>query len=62
MSNTSKSNFLNNTEDIIENVLTNQDHVVVETSQGNVVLITEEEYNKLVLNVNLAKYRNRVGD
>ena len=62
MSNTSKSNFLNNTEDIIENVLTNQDHVVVETSQGNVVLITEEEYNKLVLNINLAKYRNRVGD
>ena len=62
MSNTSKSNFLNNTEDIIENVLTKQDHVVVETSQGNVVLITEEEYNKLVLNVNLAKYRNRVGD
>ena len=62
MSNTSKSNFLNNTEDIIENVLSNQDHVVIETNQGNVVLITEEEYDKLVLNVNLAKYRNRVGD
>lgn len=62
MSNTSKSNFLNNTEDIIENVLSNQDHVVIETNQDNVVLITEGEYNKLVLNVNLAKYRNRVGD
>lgn len=62
MPNTSKSNFLNNTEDIIENVLSNQDHVVIETNQGNVVLITEEECNKLVLNVNLAKYRNRVGD
>lgn len=62
MSNTSKSNFLNNTEDIIENVLSNQDHVIIETNQGNVLLITEEEYNKLILNVNLTKYRNRVGD
>ena len=62
MSNTSKSNFLNNTEDIIDNVLSNQDHVVIETNQGNVVLITEEEFNKLVLNINFAKYRNRVGE
>ena len=53
MSNTSKSNFLNNTEDIIENVIMNKDHVVIETNQGNVVLITEEKYNKLILNVNL---------
>ena len=53
MSNTSKSNFLNNTEDIIENVLIKQTHVIIETNQGNVVLITEKEYNKLALNTNL---------
>ena len=53
MSNTSKSNFLNNAEDIIENILTKQNHVIIETNQGNVVLITEKEYNKLVLNTNL---------
>lgn len=62
MSTTSKSNFLNNTEAIIENIISNKDHVVVETDKGNVVLISEEEYDKLVFNVNLSNYRNRAGD
>lgn len=62
MSITSKSNFINNTEDIIENVLINKDHVIVETDNGNVVLITEDEYEKLVLNLNLFYYKNRTGD
>ena len=62
MSTTSKSNFLNNTEAIIENIISNKDHVVVETERGNVILIPEEEYDKLVFNVNLSKYRNRAGD
>ena len=62
MSTTSKSNFLNNAEDIIENVINNKDHFVIETDKDNVVLITEEEYDKLVLNVNLVNYRNRTGD
>lgn len=62
MSTTSKSNFINNTEDIIENVIINKDHVVIETDNGNVVLITEDEYEKLLLNLNLFYYRNRAGD
>lgn len=61
MSTTSKSNFLNNTEDIIENVIANKDFVTIETDKGNVVLITEEEYENLVFNVNLSNYRNRTG-
>ena len=62
MSTTSKSNFLNNAEDIIENVINNKDHFIIETDKGNAVLISEEEYNKLVFNVNLSNYRNRAGD
>ena len=60
MSTTSKSNFLNNTEAIIENVITNKDHVIIETNKGNAVLLSEDEYDKLVFNVNLYNYRNRV--
>lgn len=62
MSTTSKSNFLNNAEDIIENVINNKDHFIIETDKGNAVLISEEEYNKLVFNLNLSNYRNRAGD
>ena len=62
MSTTSKSNFLNNAEDIIENVITNKDFVVIETDKGNVVLITEEDYENFVFNMNLLNYRNRAGD
>ena len=62
MSTTSKTNFINNAENIIENVIENKDHVIIETNKGNVVLISEEEYEDLVFNVNPFSYRNRVGD
>ena len=47
MSETSKSNFLNNTEDIINHILNSKDFLLIKSKEGNVVLLPEEEYNKL---------------
>lgn len=61
MSETSKSNFLNNVEDMISNVLNNKDFLVIKTQEGNVVMLTEEEYEFLVMNAKNIQYK-RAGD
>lgn len=41
---TTLSNFINNAEDIISNVLLNEEPTKIVTKNGNVVLITEAQY------------------
>lgn len=48
MNYTSLSNFLNNAEDIINNTIANEEHTTIKTNDGNVVLITEHQYEYLI--------------
>lgn len=57
MIDTSLSNFLNNTEAIISNSISNDEPVTIKSEYCNMVLITEDEYRRLVLNDNILKYR-----
>lgn len=57
MINTSLSNFLNNTEAIISNSISNDEPVTIKSEYCNMILITEDEYKRLVLNDNILKYR-----
>ena len=59
MKQTSLPNFLNNTEYIINNVLDGNEPVVIKLQEGNVILMTEEEYNILVLNSNMANIKEQ---
>lgn len=61
MSTTSKSNFLNNVEDMISSIINNNDHLVIKTQEGNVVMLTEEDYEFLVMNTKNVQYK-RAGD
>ena len=53
MEQTSLQNFLNNVEYAINNVIDNNEPTAVRTEEGNVILMTEEEYRSLVLNSNI---------
>lgn len=50
---TSLSNFLNNTEAIISNSITNDEPVTIKSEYCNLILITEDEYKRLISNNNL---------
>ena len=45
---TTLSNFLNNSEDFISNCIENEEITKITTDKGNVVLITEEQYNSFI--------------
>ena len=45
----------------MSNILTNNESMLIKTENGNVVVLTKEEYKQLQFNANIAKY-NRVGD
>ena len=45
---TTLSNFLNNTEDFINNCIANEEITKITTNEGNVVLITEEQFNSFI--------------
>lgn len=57
MIDTSLSNFLNNTEAIISNSITNDEPVTIKSKYCSLVLITEDEYKRLMLNDNILKYK-----
>lgn len=57
MINTSLSNFLNNTEAIISNSVTNDEPVTIQSQYCKLVLITEDEYKRLVINDNILKHK-----
>lgn len=57
MINTSLSNFLNNTEAIISNSITNDEPVTIKLEYCNLVLISEDEYKRLVINDNILKHK-----
>ena len=61
MNTTTKSNFLNNVENILSNIITNNESMLIKTENGNVVILTEEEYKQLRFDSNIVKY-NRAGD
>ena len=42
------SNFLNNAENIISNTIANEEHTTIRSEDGNVVMLTEQQYNCLV--------------
>ena len=48
MNYTTLSNFLNNAENIISNTINNEEHTTIKTEDGNVVLLTEQQYNCLI--------------
>ena len=48
MNYTTISNFINNAENIIRNTIANEVHTTIKTKEGNVVLLTEQQYNCLV--------------
>ena len=48
MNYTTLTNFLNNAENIISNTIVNEEHTTIKTEEGNVVLLTEQQYNCLV--------------
>ena len=48
MNYTTLSNFINNAENIISNTITNEEHTLIETEDGNAVLIPEAQYNCLL--------------
>ena len=56
METTSISNFLNNSEAIINNIITNKEPVTITSSDGNLILTTEEEYKKLIMLAKLNDY------
>ena len=45
MNYTTLSNFLNNTENIINNTIVNEELTTIRTEDGNVVLMTEKQYD-----------------
>ena len=47
MTHTSMSNFLNNTEIFLSNIVENQENITVESNQGNIIIISEHEYEKI---------------
>ena len=48
MNRTTLSNFLNNAEAIISNCLTNEESTTITTGEGNVVLVTEAQYEAFI--------------
>ena len=48
MNYTTLSNFINNAENIISNTITNEEHTLIKTEDGNAVLISEAQYNCLL--------------
>lgn len=48
MNYTTLSNFLNNAENIISNTIANEEHTTIKTEEGNVVLMSEQQYECLV--------------
>lgn len=48
MNNTSLSNFLNNAEAIMSNVISNNEITIVTSDDGSVVLITEKDLANLL--------------
>lgn len=48
MNYTTLSNFINNAENIISNTITNEEHTLIETEDGNAVLLPEARYNCLL--------------
>ena len=48
MNYTTLSNFINNAENIISNTITNEEHTLIKTEEGNAVLIPEAQYNCLI--------------
>ena len=44
MNYTSLSNFLNNTENIINNTITNEQFTTIKAEEGNVVLMSEQQF------------------
>lgn len=61
MINTSLSNFLNNTEAFISNSVNNNEPVTIKSDDCNLVIISEKEYERLLLNDNILKYK-RAGE
>ena len=58
MIDTSLSNFLNNTEAILSNSISNDEPVTIKSEYCNLVLITEDEYKRLTLNDNILRYNS----
>ena len=48
MTTTSLSNFINNSEGIISNVLLNEEITKITTEEGDVVIITESQYEAFI--------------
>ena len=48
MNYTTLANFINNAENIISNTITNEEHTLIETEDGNAVLIPKAQYNCLI--------------
>lgn len=59
MTTTSLSNFINNTEAIISNVLLNEEVTKITTEEGNVVLITEAQYEAFIDSMIRTKTANK---
>lgn len=60
MNTTSLSNFLNNTKDIISNTLTNEDITIVKSEEGNVVVISEQQFLALLNAMRKSDVRNKL--
>ena len=48
MTTTTLSNFINNSKDIISNVLLNEELTKITTKDGNAVIITESQYEAFI--------------
>lgn len=48
MNYTSLSNFLNNAENIINNTITNEQFTTIKAEEGNVVLMSEQQFTCLI--------------
>ena len=48
MNYTSLSNFLNNAESIINNTITNEQFTTIKAKEGNVVLMSEQQFTCLI--------------
>ena len=55
---TTLSNFLNNAETLIENTLINEEAIKVTTKSGNLVLITESQYEAFIDSLIRTQTRN----
>ncbi len=60
MNTTSLSNFFNNTEDIISNTLTNEDITIIKSEEGNVVVISEQQFLALLNAMRKSDVRNKL--